>query len=686
MELIYVSTQKNWQPPQPKRQPYRLLSSPEEAFRIAQEGDCVYLDSGSHFTGNITVSSKKGLKIASIGPGHALFDVGGTAGLIFRNCTDILICGIILKGNGFHSNHFGGLLLDACQNIQLLNLEISGFGLYGIQYQNTENLWIDGCCLYRNGSAGICAGTGKSRHVRISHCKTLDNAGNHMVQDNHSGSGIIISYTNDAIVEFCESAGNGWAQRQTKANGPVGIWCWGNAENVVFRYNIAHHNRTQPGGVDGDGFDIDGGAKHVVMEHCYSYLNEAAGFLLCEYGSDMGWHDNHIKNCVSMLDVTRIFGYGAVHLYCPPGTKMRGSEICGNLFILSANVYAVENREICENYTEITVDNNCIAGGKGVFSCMPQKEITSAGNIRYDSQDIPLPNTAIALTEPRHLPYWPPLRWLSGKRRDEAEWQHRLASLSHTPPMSPSHETFWFSLRLNGSDLEGSFQLGQCELVYDSLKSGYAARLSETGSEISSYLPNSLMRGRCILKAYGRAMAADTAVCLFVREKSGAEQRSYWNGSVSAYSMMQLSFTPKEEGTLFGIHYEKGHSPFLIERIDVYTTDQERPDTSLDFAAHCSFFGNAYRDMQGEIVLENGGSMCFAYLQSDATCMLHFESKGPNGFAFAQNEMFTVQVPISADDWTQFTLKIPAGTCIQIGFAMDQAVKSQLNIRHIYME
>ena len=102
------------------------------------------------------------------------------------------------------------------------------------------------------------------------------------------------------MVEYCETAGNGWAQRQCNINGPVGIWCACDCTNVVFRKNISHHNCTQPGGVDGDGFDIDGAVVNGLMEYNYSYENEGSGYLLCEYGSGMDWKNNNMRYCISI--------------------------------------------------------------------------------------------------------------------------------------------------------------------------------------------------------------------------------------------------------------------------------------------------------------------------------------------------------------------------------------------------
>lgn len=60
----------------------------------------------------------------------------------------------------------------------------------------------------------------------------------------------------------------------------AGIWAW-DSNNILLQFNESYANRTI--GVDGDGFDFDGGVTNSVMQYNYSHDNDAAGFLLAQY-------------------------------------------------------------------------------------------------------------------------------------------------------------------------------------------------------------------------------------------------------------------------------------------------------------------------------------------------------------------------------------------------------------------
>lgn len=684
MKTIYVSRRGETMQREKETGRRVFAASLEQAIQNAEEGDTILLDSAEVFVENPVVENKRGLKIGSFGIGRAVLHARNGMGLLIRQCENILVCGVILEGTGWKENESGGIHVAACKNVRLFNLEISGFGAYGIAYAETEKLHIDGCYLFRNGAAGICA-AGRSRSIHISHCKTNDNPGSYRVQDGHSGSGIIVSHTDGAVVEFCEAAGNGWAQRQTNCNGPVGIWCWGNAKNILFRYNIAHHNRTQPGCVDGDGFDIDGGAKHVAFEHCYSYENEAAGYLLCEYGSEMGWFDNHVRDCASICDATRVTGYGSVHLYCPPHVEMDNTKIERNLLIPQSGSHAIGNREAGEGYTNLAIQNNWILSDRESFACPVQPQIEEKHNTRVELPAGGPTRKALPLTEPRALRAWPPFSWAAEQNGSQALWLHRLSEVTQPAdrPRAGEGETHLFSLLLNGPDLEGSFQKGDCRLVYDSLRPGVVSALSDEGAEISSFLPGSSRCKKCVLKAYGRSTAEEMRACLFVREKNGAEARAYFGGSVSGYQEAALSFTPREDGVIFGIRKEQGAHNFLIDRIDVFAAEESRSPTAYRFTAHCSCSGNAYAGERDEIVLENGGSMCCVYLDLERQTRIRFEARGDGGAAFFRAESEQRKLSIAAKEWTSFQMVIPKGGRCQVGFCIPETTAGRMEIRGI---
>jgi hypothetical protein len=101
--------------------------------------------------------------------------------------------------------------------------------------------------------------------------------------DNHSGSGILISGTDSAIVEYCLAKNNGWDQ-PWEGNGPIGIWAY-HSNNVIIQHCIAHSNKTNPKGWDGGGFDFDGGVTNSVMQYNLSYNNMGPGYGLYQYSA-----------------------------------------------------------------------------------------------------------------------------------------------------------------------------------------------------------------------------------------------------------------------------------------------------------------------------------------------------------------------------------------------------------------
>jgi hypothetical protein len=83
-------------------------------------------------------------------------------------------------------------------------------------------------------------------------------------------------------------------------NGPVGIWTW-NSDSVVFRYCLAHHNKSP--GMDGGGFDFDGGVTHSVMEYNFSHHNGGSGYMLCQFaGAPRELAGNQVRFNVSLDD------------------------------------------------------------------------------------------------------------------------------------------------------------------------------------------------------------------------------------------------------------------------------------------------------------------------------------------------------------------------------------------------
>ena len=95
-------------------------------------------------------------------------------------------------------------------------------------------------------------------------------------------------------------------------SGAVGIWAW-NSNNILFQFNESYRNRTK--GLDGDGFDFDGGVTNSMMQFNYSHDNDAAGFLLAQYDfAPQAMKNITIRHNISKDDARKL-NYGAIHVW-----------------------------------------------------------------------------------------------------------------------------------------------------------------------------------------------------------------------------------------------------------------------------------------------------------------------------------------------------------------------------------
>jgi hypothetical protein len=84
--------------------------------------------------------------------------------------------------------------------------------------------------------------------------------------------------------------------------GPVGIWAW-DATNVTLENNWAYDNRSGVAGIDGGGFDFDGGVTHSVMRGNRSWGNDGPGYLIFHFPGARGETAyNEIRDNVSTDD------------------------------------------------------------------------------------------------------------------------------------------------------------------------------------------------------------------------------------------------------------------------------------------------------------------------------------------------------------------------------------------------
>jgi len=260
----------------------------------------------------------------------------------------------------------------------------------------------------------------------IGYCVAENNPGDPAILNNHSGNGIIVGAgLRKCLIEYCEAMNNGWDMPRG-GNGPAGIWGY-QVDSLTIQYCIAHDNKTSPNGGDGDGFDLDGGARNCVIQYCYAYNNLGPGYLLCQYEGASAWTNNTIRYCISQNDGTKngqagilFWGRGltsaylynnvvynqlnyAFELHDPcPGCKLwnnifvtKGPTIFGNSsgYDFRANCYwKIGGGFLCEGYTNFTA-----------WASAKNQELTN-GTIAGINQDPLLKNAGMnTLTDPAKL-------------------------------------------------------------------------------------------------------------------------------------------------------------------------------------------------------------------------------------------------------------------------------------------
>jgi len=562
------------------------------------------LEGGFVYDADVEIVHGEHLSIGVFGTRPAVLDGGLSDGIRITDCVDVEISGLIVKGAGWNENRKGvGVRIETSQEIVIRNVEVFGFQQAGIGAGSSTDVTVEGCYAHNNGYCGITSFTGQkqNRNLWIRHCKALDNGGDPTMKKNHSGSGIAIFHAENVAVEYCETAGNGWAQRQENINGPVGIWCACDVKNVTFRKNISRHNRTQPGGVDGDGFDIDGGVSDGWMEYNYSYENEGSGYLFCEYGSGLDYKNNHMKYCISLMDAQRVPRQGSLQYYGPEGLSLQNSMTRDCLLVPSPGRHCIVNNEVGKDCNGIDAsdcvlvqsDVPAVSTTENRFTSIHDNHILSDKAL-YDRIQHAVPR----LTNPRTLDELPVFRYLENKTLADAIRHHSISELfGMTEKVLPDRGTLQFVYDLNGRDFEGSDILQNAAICYDSIKPGYALKLDGCPAKVQFSCPALESGKHYIAVLTARIQSPDTEACFYIKEKERCVNSLMLTGTVSAYHSFILPFTSKNNSVDIGIAQSGGEGAVYCEKISLYRmpdTNQSSPETG-GLSAY-STTGDVYAD------------------------------------------------------------------------------------------
>ena len=256
-------------------------------------------------------SERQPLVISSTG-GRAVIEAGAGDGIRVEGSSHVRISGVDAVGAGRKNGSDGaGIRLVRTRNVEIREVKVSGFRLGGVLTAGDAGTRIVRVTAVDNGFAGIAVSGGteglpRARDVYIGYCRAENNPGDPKNLDNHSGNGIVVGGVDRVLIEYCVATENG-GDMPRDGNGPVGIWAW-NADRVIIQKCISYRNRSP--GLDGGGFDFDGGVTNSILQHNLSYENEGCGYLLCQYGGAKPWKNNILRHNISYNDGRKNFQSG----------------------------------------------------------------------------------------------------------------------------------------------------------------------------------------------------------------------------------------------------------------------------------------------------------------------------------------------------------------------------------------
>ena len=320
-------------------------------------GDSILFDAahGNHTNVNLIVShngtSDAPISIRSYGgPRSTLLAGAATAnGVLINAAAYVQVSDLSVFGGGAPSNAHAtcvSLWTDggaALPGVTLSNIETVGcsIGVYigssacggftGVRMANIS--------AHHNRDDGILVGSNTwpmscyaHSDVSITDSIAFNNSGNPANTGGWSGSGIVFSSVNGALITRCTAYHNGGLNAHA-GGGPVGIWAY-NANNVTISHSVSYRNSMGSGTLDGGGFDLDGGASNSVLEYNLAFDNAGPGFLVCQFNDNTAWPtlNNTLRYSVSYLDgVSARNGAAGIELYTPD--VLHGLDVLGNTFI-----------------------------------------------------------------------------------------------------------------------------------------------------------------------------------------------------------------------------------------------------------------------------------------------------------------------------------------------------------------
>lgn len=310
----------------------------------------VLFQAGQTFIGNLVIDAAgtilKNTIYGSYGVGRAVISAGAGVGVNASDQSYVTVQDLVVVGNGTTNDKTGVLFQNNASDhgkipgCRIERVNVFGFGRNGIAVFGNETYGatpvlsgyigtvikdcvVDNCTFNYLGAStagimifadaaygarfnranGHAAMPYAHQNITVDGC-TVKNCPGTAGFNNWNGSGIFIGQTHTAEVIRCGAYSNGSASTNP-SGGPGGIWS-GDSYGISTRYSVALSNRRAVG-LDGGGFNMDGGSVNCVIEYCYSQDNHGGGYMIFAY-DDPDYMDPNanctIRYCFSYNDAT----------------------------------------------------------------------------------------------------------------------------------------------------------------------------------------------------------------------------------------------------------------------------------------------------------------------------------------------------------------------------------------------
>lgn len=210
------------------------------------------------------------------------------------NCNNIIVKNLVVLDTSRL-----GILIAVSNDVYIDSIVSNGHKYAGLYAWDVMNFTVNHSSFSENGYSGVVIECEwpymTNRNVTVKNINAFRNPGN-KGEKPHTGHGIFIEGTVNGLVDSCRAWENGYLW----GDGNIGIWTA--QSKYVTIQNCEAFKNISVTGIDGGGFDIDGGCSYCVIQKCYSWENYGAGYLLYEWGSDSIMTDNTLRNNVSLHD------------------------------------------------------------------------------------------------------------------------------------------------------------------------------------------------------------------------------------------------------------------------------------------------------------------------------------------------------------------------------------------------